>query len=90
MNKEKEQFSTFCDELLDTEKSLVLYNDDVNTFDHVIDSLVEVCNHTYEQAETCAIIVHYKGKTSVKSGSFDELLPYKQALLDRHLTVKIQ
>ena len=54
---------------------IILYNDDVNTFDHVIETLIEVCEHTAEQAEQCALIVHYKGKCSVKRGSYDELEP---------------
>ena len=54
---------------------IILYNDDVNTFDHVIRTLIEVCEHTPEQAEQCSLIVHYKGKCSVKRGSYDELEP---------------
>ena len=54
---------------------IILYNDDVNTFDHVIRTLIEVCDHTPEQAEQCSLIVHYKGKCSVKSGTYDELEP---------------
>ena len=50
---------------------IILYNDDVNTFDHVINTLIEVCEHTPEQAEQCSLIVHYKGKCSVKRGSYD-------------------
>ena len=54
---------------------IILYNDDINTFDHVIRTLIEVCEHTPEQAEQCSLIVHYKGKCSVKSGTYDELEP---------------
>ena len=54
---------------------IILYNDEVNTFDHVIKTLIEVCDHTPEQAEQCSLIVHYKGKCSVKRGSYDELEP---------------
>lgn len=68
---------------------IVLFNDDVNTFDWVIKSLVEVCEHTPEQAEQCSIIVHYKGKCSVKSGTFIELKPKCSALLDRGLSAEI-
>lgn len=68
---------------------LVLYNDDVNTFDFVIDSLITVCEHTLEQAEQCTILVHFKGKCGVKSGSFKELRPRCEALLERGLTAKI-
>ena len=68
---------------------IVLYNDDVNTFDHVIDTLILVCNHTAEQAEQCAILVHYKGKCTVKTGSYDELEPQCTALLQAGLSAEI-
>ena len=54
---------------------IILFNDEVNTFDHVIKTLIEVCEHTPQQAEQCSLIVHYKGKCSVKRGSYDELEP---------------
>jgi ATP-dependent Clp protease adaptor protein ClpS len=69
---------------------LVLYNDDFNTFDWVIESLVEVCGHTHAQAEQCAIIVHYKGKYAVLGGSFDFLLPRRRALEDRGLSCTVE
>ena len=72
------------------ERALVLYNDDVNTFDHVIESLVAVCKHTMEQAEQCSYLVHYKGKCAVKHGSTERLKPLKSALQECKLTVKIQ
>lgn len=72
------------------QKSLVLHNDDVNTFDHVIDCLVEICNHEPEQAEQCAMIVHYKGKCAVKIGTYELLLPMTEALLNRGLTATIE
>lgn len=90
MSKEQENTSTLFEEITDQEKHLLLLNDDVNTFDTVINALVEVCHHTPEQAETCALITHYNGKCSVKSGSYDVLKPYHQGLLDRHLSAKIQ
>jgi ATP-dependent Clp protease adaptor protein ClpS len=71
------------------EKSLMLYNDDVNTFDHVIDSLVQICGHERLQAEQCAMIVHFKGKCSVKNGTFEKLEPMCVALLDRGLSAEI-
>ncbi|MBO7497380.1 MAG: ATP-dependent Clp protease adaptor ClpS [Salinivirgaceae bacterium] len=70
--------------------NLVLYNDDFNTFEHVIESLVDVCHHTPEQAEQCAIIVHHRGRYEVKSGSYKRLLPMKNGLIDRDLTVSIE
>lgn len=68
---------------------LVLWNDDVNTFDFVIECLIEICEHTLEQAEQCTILVHYKGKCTVKSGSMDLLKPMHEKLLDRGLTSEI-
>ena len=72
------------------ESQIVLYNDDVNTFDWVISSLVEVCDHEPTQAEQCAIFVHLKGKYPVKSGSRSDLKPRCDALLDRGLSAEIQ
>lgn len=68
---------------------IILYNDDVNTFDWVIQSLVEVCEHDLEQAEQCSILVHYKGKCAVKSGSYKDLEPRCTALLERGLSAEI-
>ena len=68
---------------------IVLYNDDVNTFDHVIETLIIVCEHTAEQAEQCAVLVHYKGKCIVKTGSFDELKPQCSQLLEAGLSAEI-
>ncbi len=69
--------------------SLILWNDDVHTFDYVIKALVDICRHTTEQAEQCAILVHCHGKCAVKHGSYTELLPMHQALLDKQLTTEI-
>jgi len=68
---------------------IVLHNDDVNTFDFVIASLIEVCQHTPEQAEQCTWLVHFKGKCEVKTGSFDFLEPMCTALLERGLSAEI-
>lgn len=68
---------------------IVLYNDDVNTFDHVIETLIHVCKHTAEQAEQCAILVHYKGQCTVKTGHFDELKPQCSSLLEAGLSAEI-
>jgi ATP-dependent Clp protease adaptor protein ClpS len=72
----------------DTNK-IILFNDDVNTFDHVINMLVKYCKHDTEQAEQCAYIVHYKGKCDVKNGSFNELKPICEALLEGGLSAEI-
>ena len=72
------------------EKQLVLYNDEVNTFDWVIQCLISICKHDAIQAEQCAIIVHFKGKCTVKSGEYETLESMCKALLDRSLTAEIQ
>ena len=69
---------------------LIVHNDEVNTFDWVIQCLVEVCRHTYEQAEQCALIIHFKGKYGVKTGVKSELQPMKNSLSDRGLSVTIE
>lgn len=74
---------------VENSKSLVLYNDDVNTFDFVINALIKVCKHELIQAEQCTWIVHYNGKCAVKDGSLDQLRPLRQALNERGLTAKI-
>lgn len=68
---------------------LVLHNDDVHTFDYVIKALVDICRHSTEQAEQCAILTHMKGKCIVKRGSYDTLLPMHTGLLDKQLTSEI-
>ena len=69
---------------------MILYNDDVNTFNHVIDCLVDICKHDSIQAEQCAFIVHFNGKCDVKHGDFSELKPLKDALVDKGLSVNIE
>lgn len=69
--------------------SLILYNDDFNTFDHVIACLVEYCGHSKIQAEQCTYLVHYTGKADVKSGSLEILKPISESLSDEGLTVEI-
>jgi len=71
------------------QNEIVLFNDDVNTFDHVIDSLIEICEHTLEQAEQCAILVHYKGKCTVKTGEYNDLKPRCSKLLTKGLSAEI-
>ncbi len=70
-------------------RDLILHNDDVNTFDFVIETLVEVCSQNPLQAEQCAFIVHHNGKCGVKKGSFEDLKPLCQALLDKGLSASI-
>ena len=69
---------------------LLVYNDDFNTFDWVIQCFMEVCNHTFEQSEQLSLIVHYKGKAIVKTGDIDSLKPMKDALVERGLSAVIE
>jgi ATP-dependent Clp protease adaptor protein ClpS len=68
---------------------LTLHNDELHTFEYVIESLIDVCKHDMEQAEQCTYLVHYKGKCEVKKGSYNFLVPYKKELSRRGLTVTI-
>lgn len=68
---------------------IVLFNDDVNTFDHVIQTLIYACDHTAEQAEQCSLLVHYKGKCTVKTGAYPDLKPRCSKLLDAGLSAEI-
>jgi len=69
--------------------NLIVWNDNVNTFDWVIESLIEICEHSPEQAEQCALFIHHKGKYGVKKGSFDILRPQCEALIDRGIQATI-
>ena len=71
-------------------RNLVVYNDDVNTFDHVIETLIKVCGHTAEQAEQCTLLIHYKGKCTVKMGSYEELAGMCTSLHNKSLSADIQ
>ncbi|MCE2734393.1 MAG: ATP-dependent Clp protease adaptor ClpS [Cyclobacteriaceae bacterium] len=68
---------------------LVVFNDDYNTFDHVIATLIRVCKHSPEQAEQCTLLIHYKGKCAVKSGSFEFLKPMRDAICEAGIDAKI-
>ncbi|MCB9246583.1 MAG: ATP-dependent Clp protease adaptor ClpS [Flavobacteriales bacterium] len=70
--------------------AIILYNDDVNTFDHVIDCLVKYCEHDPLQAEQCSLIVHYKGKCAVMHGGNRELVPVCEALCGQGLSAVIE
>lgn len=88
-SKEKTSEKVLLDEKLVSQKEIVLYNDDVNTFDHVIETLMNACEHTPEQAEQCSIIVHYKGKCTVKTGPYNDLKPRCSILLEAGLSAEI-
>lgn len=68
---------------------LIVFNDDVNTFDHVIQTLIEICDHSPEQAEQCTILIHYKGKCTVKSGEVSELTPLRNAICHRGISAEV-
>lgn len=87
--KEKTKEDISVAEKESNQNEIVLYNDEVNTFDHVINTLIYACDHTPEQAEQCTILVHYKGKCTVKTGDFNELKPRCSMLLDAGLSAEI-
>lgn len=70
-------------------KDLVVFNDDVNTFEHVINTLIRVCKHSQEQAEQCTWIIHHKGKCAVRTGSFEQLDPMREAICEEGIDAKI-
>ena len=87
---ELEEIELLLEELIDQEAlDLVVFNDDINTFEHVIQILMKVCKHTHEQAEQCTLIIHYKGKCSVKKGTREELKPMCEAILDAGIQAAI-
>ena len=86
--EELEDLDVLVDE--DSGVQIILYNDDVNTFDHVIHCLIKYCKHSPEQAEQCSLIVHYKGKCTVKHGSLIDLKPICQTLCDKGLSAVIE
>lgn len=87
--KEKTSVEVLLEEAVVEQNEIVLHNDDVNTFDHVIDSLIYACEHSPEQAEQCALLVHYKGKCTVKTGVYDDLEPRCSMLLEAGLSAEI-
>lgn len=88
----KSEEDILVEELIkDTKQNkIVIFNDEVNSFEHVILCLITYCKHTLEQAEQCAWIIHSKGKYSVKTGSFEKLLPVCEALVENGLNAKIE
>ncbi len=85
----QEEAQQELDLLEDSGCRLVVYNDDYHTFDYVIKALVDICRHTYDQAEQCTILIHYTGKCTVKTGGYEDLLPMHTALLNKQLTSEI-
>ena len=74
----------------DNKRALVVHNDDYNTFDHVTDTLIDVCRHNLIQAQQCTLIIHYNGKCEVKLGTLQELMPLRFAIQNRGLSVTIE
>ena len=87
--KEKILEELLVEEEVLKQNEIVLFNDDVNTFDHVIETLIDACEHTPEQAEQCSLIVHYKGKCTVKTGEYSDLEPRCGKLLQAGLSAEI-
>ena len=83
---------TDIDVLLDFEKpyQIVVWNDEVNTFEWVIETLIDVCGHTEEQAEQCAMLIHNRGKYAVKNGSYDDLKPQCDAITERGIGATLE
>lgn len=88
--KESEQQEVITDTLSQDPYQLIVWNDEVNTFEWVIETLVQVCGHSSEQAEQCAYIIHYHGKYSVKEGSFEELRPMCEAITERGIGATVE
>jgi ATP-dependent Clp protease adaptor protein ClpS len=86
MKKQQTKPLNSIDQLLNSRNELILFNDDVNSFDFVIESLVEVCDHDLAQAEQCALIAHFKGKCGIKSGTLSELTPMNNELNTRGIS----
>lgn len=89
VSKESPSFNGQSDILGQEENYLILHNDDIHTFDYVIESLVDICEHNTVQAEQCTYIIHYKGKCDVKKGLYDYLKPMKDGLIERGLNATI-
>ena len=87
---EDSRVDVVTEEAYDFPFSLIVWNDEVNTFEWVIETLMEVCKHSLEQAEQCAMLIHTKGKYAVKRGSYDELKPFCDAITERGIGATIE
>lgn len=88
-NHKEEEIELLEDVSVDLDKDLIVFNDDINTFDHVIETLIKICRHSPEQAEQCTWIIHYKGKCSVKKGDEHSLIPMRNAICDRGISAEV-
>jgi ATP-dependent Clp protease adaptor protein ClpS len=86
---EKVKERTREEEVTTINNEIIVFNDDVNTFDHVIDTLIRVCGHTSIQAEQCSLIIHYNGKCTVKTGEYDKLKIQCTRLLEAGLNAEL-
>jgi ATP-dependent Clp protease adaptor protein ClpS len=86
----KQEFETDTLTLTEEPCKLIVWNDEVNTFEWVIEALIEICHHNQEQAEQCAMIIHTRGKYAVKEGSYDELKPMCDAITDRGIGATVE
>lgn len=86
---EEEEVAVLDEVSSSDEYELVVFNDDVNTFEHVINTLIKICSHTPEQAEQCTWLIHHKGKCTVKIGSFSDLKPMRQGICDKGISAEI-
>ncbi len=90
---EEQSLQQFDTKLLDTliaSYNLIVWNDDVNTFEWVIETLIKVCRHSPEQAEQCAYIIHFQGKYGVKQGDYETLKPMREAIVERGINATIE
>jgi ATP-dependent Clp protease adaptor protein ClpS len=88
--KQIQESEVLLEEAVLNSHQLIVWNDEVNTFDHVINTLIKVCKHTSSQAEQCTMLIHYKGKCSVKVGSFDTLRPLAEAIIDEGINATVE
>ena len=89
IHKEKTQEDVLVDEMVSREHEIIVYNDEFNTFDHVIEILIESCDHNPIQAEQCTLIIHYNGKCAVKSGEYKDLKPRCTKILEAGINAEI-
>ena len=87
-NKSEENFKR--KETLNNNKKLIVLNDDINTFDHVIKTLIKICNHNNHQAEQCTYLIHYKGRCAVKEGNDQKLIALKEQIIEEGLNAIIK
>lgn len=86
----QEESQEDLDLLIETSHKIIVWNDDINTFDWVIESLIDICSHSRTQAEQCALIIHHAGKYAVKQGDFETLRPQAEALIERGINATIE